>query len=83
VSECETWSRTLGEEHRPRVVWKEGAEKNSWTQERRNKRRVEQITQWSVCSSPNIIRTIKSRGMGWTGRVGRMGREEYIQGSGG
>jgi hypothetical protein len=37
----------------------------------------------NLCSSPNIIRTIKSRGMGWTGRVGRMEREEYIQDFGG
>ena len=31
-------------------------------------------------SSPNIVREIKSRGMGWAGHVARMGRGEACTG---
>jgi hypothetical protein len=34
-------------------------------------------------SSPNIVRVIKSRRMGWAGHVARMGRGEGVQGFGG
>jgi hypothetical protein len=34
-------------------------------------------------SSLNIVRVIKSRRMGWAGRVARMGEERHIQGFGG
>ena len=33
--------------------------------------------------SPNIVRVIKSRRMGWAGHVARMGLERLIQGFGG
>jgi hypothetical protein len=34
----------------------------------------------SLCSSPNIVRMIKSRTMRWVGHVARMGREEISTG---
>jgi hypothetical protein len=33
-----------------------------------------------LCSSPTIVRLIKSRRMRWTGHVARMGREETYKG---
>jgi hypothetical protein len=32
----------------------------------------------NLCSSPSIIRMIKSRRMGWAGNVARMGRKRII-----
>jgi hypothetical protein len=34
----------------------------------------------SLYSSPNIVRAIKSRRMGWAGHVARMGRGEVFTG---
>jgi hypothetical protein len=34
---------------------------------------------YNLYSSPNIIRQIKSRRMGWVGRVARMGGEKNVQ----
>jgi hypothetical protein len=67
---CETWSLTLREEQRLRVL-------------RRifRSRRDEMTGGWRNCimrsfiiSSPSIIRVIKSRRMRWIGHVARMGR---------
>jgi hypothetical protein len=72
---CETWCLTLGEEHKLRVF------------EKRVLRRIfgpkrEEDVLWrklhndelhSLYSSPNIVRMIKSRRMGWAGHVARMG----------
>jgi hypothetical protein len=67
--ECETWSLTLGEEHRLRFF------------ENRMLRRIfgpkrEEDGSWRklhTYSSPNIVRVIKSRRMRWAGHVARMG----------
>jgi hypothetical protein len=74
---CETWSLTLREEHRLRVL------------ENRVLRRIfgprrDQVTgEWrklhneelrDLYSSPNIIRIIKSRTMRWEVHVARLGR---------
>jgi hypothetical protein len=32
----------------------------------------------NLCSSPNIVRVIKSRRMGWAGHVARMGKERGV-----
>ena len=36
-----------------------------------------------VCSSPNIVRVIKSRRLKWAGHVARMGEERVCKGLGG
>jgi hypothetical protein len=74
---CETWSLTLREEHRLRVI------------ENRVQRRIfgpkrDEVTgEWrklhnkefrDLYSSPSIIRIIKSRSMRWADHVARMGR---------
>ena len=72
---CETWSLTLTEEHRlrafenkvPRKIF--GAEKDEITGEWRKLLNAEQH---SLYSSPNIIRSPKSRRLRWAGHVARM-----------
>jgi hypothetical protein len=67
---CETWSLTIREEHKLRVlrifVLKRDVVAGGWrklyNQELRN-----------LYSSPSIIRIIKSMRMRWAGHVGRMG----------
>jgi hypothetical protein len=71
---CETWSLTLGEEHRLRV-FENGVlrifgpkreEDGSW-------RKLHNDELHSLCSFPNIVRLIKSRRMRRAGHVARMG----------
>jgi hypothetical protein len=79
--ECETWSLTLGEEHKLRVFEnrvlrrifgpkREGD--GSW-------RKLQNDELHSLYSSPNIVRVIKSRRMRWAGHVAHMreGRGVY------
>jgi hypothetical protein len=80
---CETWSLTLREEHRPRVI------------EDRVLRRLfrpngDEVTgEWKTLhseelrdfySSPCIIRIIKSRKLRWAGHVARMGENRNAYG---
>jgi hypothetical protein len=79
---CETWSLTLREEHRLRVL------------ENRVLRRIfgpkrEEDGSWgklhddelhNLYSSPNIVKVIKSRRMRWAGHVARMGEGRGVYG---
>jgi len=73
---CETWSLTLREEHRLRVFENRvlrklfGPKRDEVTGEWR-KLHNEELN--NLYSSPNILRVIKSRRMGWAGHVARMG----------
>jgi hypothetical protein len=75
--ECETWSLTLREEHRLRVsenmVLKRifGTKRNvtgGW-------RKLCNEEFHNLCSSPSIIRMIKSRRIRWASHVARMGEK--------
>jgi hypothetical protein len=72
---CATWSLTLREEHRLRVFENrvlrrifgpKREEDGSW-------RKLHNDEIHNLCSSPNIVRVIKSRRMRWVGHVARMG----------
>jgi hypothetical protein len=71
---CETWSLTLGEEHRLRVYENtvmrrifgpKREEDGSW-------RKLHNDELHSLYFSSNIVRVIKSRRMRWAGHVARM-----------
>jgi hypothetical protein len=71
----ETWSVTLGEEHRQRVfenrvlrkIFGPKREEDGWG------RKLHNDELHNLYSSPNIVKVIKSRRMRWTGHVARMG----------
>ena len=75
---CETWSLTLREERKLRVFKNMvlrrifGPRRDEVTGERR---RLHNEELNNLCSSPNIVRVIKSRRMRWAGHVARMGEE--------
>ena len=82
---CETWLLTLSKERRLRVF------ENRVMRRIFGPKREEVTAEWrklhkkelnALCSSPNIVRVIKSRRMRWAGSVARMG-ERCIQGFGG
>jgi len=78
---CETWSLTLREERKLRVF-------ENMVLRRISGPRMDEVTgKWrrlhneelnDLYSSPNIVRVIKSRRMGWTGHVARMGEERGV-----
>ncbi|KAJ4445733.1 hypothetical protein ANN_12418 [Periplaneta americana] len=73
---CETWTRTLREEHRLKVFENKvlrkifGAKRDEVTGEWRKLHNTELH---ALYSSPNIIRNIKPRRLRWAGHVARMG----------
>jgi hypothetical protein len=78
---CETWSLTLREEHRLRVL------ENRVPRRIFGPKRDEVTGGWRklhseelhiLYSSPNIIRQIKSRRMRWVGHVACMGEETEV-----
>jgi hypothetical protein len=78
---CKTWSLTLREEHRLRVF------ENRVLRRIFGPKRDEVMGEWrklhsegvhNLYSSPDIIRQIKSRRMGWAGHVACMGEERKV-----
>jgi hypothetical protein len=84
LHECETWSLTLGEEHRLRVFENRVLRKifGSKREEARSWRKLHNDELHSLYSPPNIVRVIKSRRMRWAGHVARMGRGRCLRGFG-
>jgi len=78
---CETWSLTLREERKLRVL------ENMDLRRIFGPRREEVTEEWrkfhneelnNLYSSPNILRVIKSRRMRWAGHVACMGEERRV-----
>jgi hypothetical protein len=77
---CETWSVTLGEEHRLRVFENrvlrrifgpKREEDGSW-------KKLHNDELHNLYSSPNIVNVIKSRWVRWAGHVARMGEGRVV-----
>jgi hypothetical protein len=77
---CETWSLTLGEEHRLRVFENRVLRKISGPkrEEDGSWRKLHNDELHSLYSSQNIVRVIKSRRMRGAGHVARMGEEKGV-----
>ena len=80
---CETWSLTLREERRLRVLENRvlrrvfGPKRDELTEEWR-KLRVHNEELNALYCSPNTVRVIKSRIMRWAGHVARMGEKRGV-----
>jgi hypothetical protein len=72
---CETWSLTLGEEHRLRVFENRGLRKifGPKREEDGSWRKLHNDEIHDPYSSRNIVRVIKSRRVRWAGHVAHMG----------
>jgi hypothetical protein len=79
---CETWSLTLGDEHRLRVFENRVLRKISGPkrEEDGSWRKLHNDELHNLYSSPNIVRVIKSRRMRWPGHVTRGGGGEVFTG---
>jgi hypothetical protein len=77
---CETWSLTLGEEHRLRVFENSVLRRifGPKREEGRSWRKLYNDELHNLYSSPNIVRVIKSRRMRWAGHVAHMGEGRCI-----
>ena len=67
---CETWSLTLREERRLRVLWRVFGPKRDEVRGEWRKMHNEELS--DLYSSPNIVRVVKSKIINWAGRVMRM-----------
>ena len=78
---CETWSLTLREERRLRVLENRvlrrvfGPKRDAVTEEWRKLHNEELMDLYSL---PNIVRVVKSRRMRWAGHVTRMGEVRCV-----
>jgi hypothetical protein len=77
---CETWSLTLGEEHRLRVFENRVLRKifGPKREEDRLWRKLHNDELHNVYSSLNIVSVIKSRKMRWAGHVAWMGERRGV-----
>jgi hypothetical protein len=78
---CETWSLTLREERRLKVFENRvlrrvfGPKREEVTREWR---KLQNEELYDLFSSPNIVRVVKSRRMGWAGHVARVGEDREV-----
>jgi hypothetical protein len=75
---CETWSLTLREKHRLRVLENRVLRRifgPKWDEVTSEWRKMHNKELHDLYSSPSIIRIIKSRRMRWAGHVARMGEK--------
>jgi hypothetical protein len=80
---CETWSLTLREERRLRVLDSRALRRIFGPKRddvRRKLRKLHNEELNDLYCSPNIMRVTKSRIMRWAGHVARMGRVEACAG---
>jgi hypothetical protein len=73
---CETWSLTLREERRRRVLRKVFGPKRDEVTGKWRKLHNEELN--DLYSLPSIVRVVKSRRMRWAGHVARMGEERGV-----
>ena len=78
---CETWSLTLGEEHRlrvfeNRVLWRTFGPKSDGVTVEWRKLHNEELN--DLYCSPNIVQVIKSRRMRWAGHIARIGERRGV-----
>jgi hypothetical protein len=72
---CETWSLTVREEHKLRVLRIFGPKRDGVTG---GWRKLYNEELHNLYSSPSIITVIKSRRMRWAGHVARMGEKRNV-----